>query len=84
MLYLNKMPDDWQMGMRKRIGRNLKRLRLERDWTLNYMQSQVGVDRATLWSWEQATRSPQLCNILWICKCTGWKLSDIIGGRQNA
>jgi predicted DNA-binding transcriptional regulator AlpA len=47
------------------------------------MYAQTGIQRETIYHWEHADRTPKITQLLWLCKCTGWKLSEIIGGGKN-
>ena len=84
MLYLNKMPDDWCESVSKRIGKNIRKKRLEAGWSINRMYAETGIDRITIQRWETATRPLNMVKVLWLCKCTGWKLSELMGGGTNA
>lgn len=80
MLYMNDMPDEWGSAIRRRIGRNIRKKRVESGWTYNHMYAETGIQRQTIFYWENGERSPRVDMLLWMCKKTGWKLSEILGG----
>lgn len=78
MLYM-KIPTEWKDTVLKRIGDNIHKKRLEAGWTLNEMYARTGIQRITIFYWETAQRSPKIEMLLWLCKTTGWKFSEIVG-----
>lgn len=82
MLYMNQKPDEWSETVLRHIGKNLRRKRQDAGWTINRMYAETGIARITIMRWESGKRSPKLDDLLWVCKCTGWKLSEILGGAK--
>lgn len=82
MLYMNQKPDEWSETVLRHVGKNLRRLRQDAWWTINRMYAETGIARITIERWESGKRSPKLDDILWVCKRTGWKLAEIIGGAK--
>ena len=80
---MNQMPDEWSAKVLTRIGGNIRKKRIERGWSFNQMEAETGIARQTIFYWETAQRSPKIEVLLWLCKVTGWKLSEIIGGGKN-
>lgn len=83
MLYLNNMPDEWRDAVRQKIGRNIRKKRVSANLNFNELYAETGIQRVTLMRWESGERSPRLDDLLWLCKCTGWRLSEILGGQNN-
>lgn len=79
MLYLNDMPQEWQEKVLQRIGKNIRRKRMEAGWSLNEMWAHTGIHRQTIHYWEAGSRYPKIEWLLWLCKTTGWKFSEIVG-----
>ena len=72
-------PDEiWLQAIKKRIGRNIKQLRLADGLSGNYLYHLTGITKTTIYGWEKGEFSPPLDKLLWLCKKTGWKLSDIL------
>jgi transcriptional regulator with XRE-family HTH domain len=84
MLYTNRMPDEWAGALLRRIGKNLRRKRIETGWSMNRMYAETGILAVTIKRWETGERAPRIDDLLWVCKCTGWKLGEILGGMRNA
>ena len=84
MLYMNQMPDEWSKAVLNRIGKNIRRKRTEAGWTINEMHARTGIQRQMIQYWELGMRSPKIEYLLWLCKVTGWKLGELIGGAKNA
>ena len=84
MLYMNQMPDEWSEAVLKRIGKNIRKKRMEAGWTINRMYAETGIARQTIFYWETGQRSPKIECLIWMCKCTGWRLGEILGGTKNA
>lgn len=84
MLYMNQMPDEWSEAVLKRIGKNIRKKRMEAGWTINRMYAETGIARVTIMRWESGERAPKIDDLLWVCKCTGWRLGDLLGGARNA
>ena len=84
MLYMNQMPDEWAEKVLTRIGKNIRKKRMEQGWTINRMYAETGIPRQTIFYWESGQRSPKIEYLLWLCKTTGWKLGELIGGAKNA
>jgi len=83
MLYTNGMPPEWEGRINTLVGKNIKRLRTQSGWSVNELYARTGIQRITINRWELGIRSPKICTLLWLCKCTGWKLADIIGGKRH-
>lgn len=66
-------------AVRKKVGRNIKKLRTGYGWTIQYLSDLIGLSWHTVYKWEHARISPSVPHMLWLCKCTGWKLSEILG-----
>lgn len=84
MLYLNQMPDEWAEKVLNRIGQNIRKKRIANGWSFNRMEAETGIPRQTIFYWESGQRSPKIEYLLWLCKTTGWKLGELIGGTRNA
>ena len=82
MLYMNQKPDEWSATILQHVGRNIRKMRKDAGWTINRMYAETGIARITIERWESGKRAPKLDDILWVCKRTGWKLSEIIGGSK--
>lgn len=82
MLYMNQKPDDWSEAVLRHVGRNIRKMRQDAGWTINRMYAETGIARITIERWESGQRAPKLDDILWVCKRTGWRLSEIIGGAK--
>lgn len=67
----------------KRISRNLKRLREKRGWTQYRVAEMTGLAWHTIQKWEFGYNCPKVDKLLWLCRCTGWKLSDVLGGGKT-
>ena len=86
MLYMNQMPNAWEEEMRTRIGRNIRRKRVEAGWSINRMYAETGIQRYTIQRWESGERKPDIVTLLWLIKVTGWKMSELVGasgGKSN-
>jgi transcriptional regulator with XRE-family HTH domain len=82
MLYMNQMPGEWSEAVLRRVGKNIRKKRTAAGWTINRMYAETGIARVTIMRWESGKRSPKLDDLLWVCKCTGWRLSEILGGAK--
>ena len=69
--------------IRKRISRNMIALRERKGWTRYQMATKVGLTWRTLQRWELGYNVPTIDKLLWLCKCNGWKLSDLLGGGKT-
>ena len=83
MLYLNAMPEEWRDAVRRRIGRNIRKKRMASGKTHNQLYAETGISRLTLMYWESGERCPRMDDLLWLCKKTGWKLSELLGGNKD-
>ena len=83
MLYQNQMPEKWKEEVLTRIGANIHKKRLQAGWTLNEMHARTGIQRQTIFYWEIGDRSPKIEALLWLCKTTGWKFSEIVGKSRE-
>ena len=83
MLYQNKMTKEWREDVLTRIGQNVHRKRIEAGWTFNAMYARTGILPQTLFYWETAQRSPKIEVLLWLCKTTGWRFSEIVGKTSS-
>lgn len=84
MLYMNQMPDEWSETVLRHVGKNIRRKRTAAGWTINRMYAETGIARVTIMRWESGERSPKIDDLLWVCKCTGWRLGELLGGAKNA
>lgn len=81
---MDEAMDKWEKSLEERLGRNLRKKRVQAGWSLYQMSQITGVGRQTLLHYEWANRSPSIGKIMRICKTTGWKLSDLMGGGKSA
>ena len=72
------LDEEWLQGMNNRIGRNIRNLRTAAGWSGKQVYHITGISQDTLYHWENGERSPDMGKLLWLCKKTGWKLSDIL------
>lgn len=84
MLYMNQMPGEWSEAVLRRVGKNIRKKRTAAGWTINRMYAETGIARVTIMRWESGERSPKIDDLLWVCKCTGWRLGELLGGAKNA
>lgn len=84
MLYLNQKPDEWSEAVLRRVGRNIRKKRMDAGYTINRLYAETGIQRVTIQRWESGERSPRIDDLLWLCKCTGWKLAEILGVKNDA
>lgn len=68
----------WKNNCRDRIGKNLRRLRLEAGLTLNELAIQTGNSYTTMRSYEKEGVAPGVDEMLFICKEMGWNFSDLM------
>lgn len=81
--YYTKMPEDYSIKLAQRIGKNLKRKREESKMTIYHLFTRTGINWNTIKHWEHGTNVPHLDYLLWICHVMGWKMSELLGGKQN-
>lgn len=79
----NLMPENWSRGVVRTIGTGIRVLRKKRNWTLWQLQCATGISWHTLDNWETGQTAPRTDKLLWLCKTTGWKLTDILTGGKN-
>lgn len=71
--------DEFDEAVRKKVGRNIKKLRTGQRWTIQYLADLIGLSWHTVYKWEHARISPSVPHMLWLCRKTGWKLSEVLG-----
>ena len=76
--------EQYSEKIRRRISRNLRAIRAESGWTLYQVANISGLSWHTIQKWEAGYNSPNVDKLLVLCKTTGWKLGDILGGAKNA
>ena len=74
---------EFDEAVRKKVARNIRKMRTGSGWTVEHLADIVGVSWHTVYKWEHARMSPSLSNMLWMCKQTGWKVADILGGNRD-
>jgi len=70
--------------VRKRISVNLKRLRARSGWTQYQVANISGLSWHTIEKWEAGYNAPTVDKLMILCKSTGWKLAEILGGAKDA
>lgn len=76
------MADEYELRMKRRIGQNIKRIRTSHGWTQYRLASTCGLAWHTIQKWEQGVSEPSVVKLMKLCRRTGWKLSDILKGRD--
>ena len=76
--------DEFDDAVRKTVGRNLRKLRTGQKMTLQQVADLAEVAWHTVYKWEYGRMTPSLGRLLWLCKRSGWRLADILGGPKNA
>lgn len=69
--------------IRKRISRNMKRIRAESGWSQHQVATISGLAWHTIEKWEAGYNAPTVDKLMILCKATGWSLSDILGGAKK-
>ena len=76
-------PKEFSESVRKRIGRNIRSMREEEGLTPYQLTQITGLSWHTIQKWELGLNAPTVDRLLWFCRTTGWKLSEIIGGGKD-
>lgn len=81
----NDIPQEFSEALKIRVGKNLRRKRLEEGLSLRAFSRKVGAhdDIQSIWRWENGVNLPRLDMMVWICVRMGWKLSEILGGQNG-
>ena len=74
---------EWIESVRHRIAYNLREMRMRHNMTLSALHQRTGLSWKVLENWELEKTSPSVERLMWLCKCTGWKLSEILGGLKD-
>jgi transcriptional regulator with XRE-family HTH domain len=74
-------PDDlpqWLLALRRHVGANLRRERMARGWSQEYLAERAGLDRRTVGSIENATRSPLFDHLALLADALGIPLRMLL------
>jgi two-component system, OmpR family, response regulator len=74
---LGRPPQD---RLRERLGRSIKMLRVERDWSLKDLANQAKLSVSQISAIERGTNLPSIESLLAICRAFDRKPSDILAG----
>lgn len=69
------------MDIRRQLGRNLKRLRLEKGWSQEELADQAGLHRTYVSGVERGVRNPTITIVAALAKALGVPASDLIAAR---
>lgn len=75
--------NEFDEAVRKKVARNIRKMRTGMGWSIQYLADLIGLSWRTIYYWEHGRMSPSLSNLLWMCKQTGWKVSEILGGNRD-
>ncbi len=74
---LGRPPQD---RLRERLGRSIKMMRVERDWSLKDLANQAKLSVSQISAIERGTNLPSIESLLAICRAFDRKPSDILAG----
>ena len=79
----SRVPETFEDFVRHRVGKNIRRMRRANNWTMTKLSQLTGFSDHVISRWEGGLTVPNTVSLLWLCKRTGWKVSDILGGTKD-
>lgn len=63
------------------VGKNIKKLRLEREWTQGELADRLGVSRAALGNYEREVREPCIDLLIKLSDVFGVTVDELVGRK---
>ncbi len=74
------MDKEWALSVKKRLGKNIKRLRTMHGLSIYDISKTTGISWHTIQKWEYGYNAPGLDMLIWMCRRMGWRLGDVLHG----
>ena len=79
-----KIPDAFDDRIRHIVGKNIRKTRKKNNMSLVELYRKTNISDGTIRHWEMGVQAPNIVSLMWLCKCTGWRMGDLLRTKEDA